>query len=83
MDFGRRVETCNMDRALEWGAAFDKERNTTLPQWLSSYRNRQPCKVLTTYHGSFNGSCSVRFNDGIAWLVRFAVPGKVMDGDEK
>jgi hypothetical protein len=83
MDFDRRVDTCNMDRALEWGAVFDKKRNTTLPQWLSGYRNRQPCEVLKTYHGSFNWSCSVRFNDGITWLVRFAVPGKVMDGDAK
>ncbi|KAF1916447.1 hypothetical protein BDU57DRAFT_556679 [Ampelomyces quisqualis] len=83
MDFDRCVETCNMERALEWGAAFDKERNTTLPRWLSGYRNCQPCEVLTTYHGSFNWSCSVRFKDGITWLVRFAVPGKVMDGDAK
>lgn len=72
-----------MDRALEWEPAFDKERNTTLPQWLSGYRDRHPCKILTTYHGSFNWSCSVRFDDGITWLVRFAVPGKVMDGDAK
>lgn len=83
MDFDRRVEACNMDKALEWGATFDKERNTTLQQWLSDYRNRQPCEILTTYHGSFNWNCSVRFNDGIMWLVRFAVPGKVMDGDAK
>ncbi|KAF2460783.1 hypothetical protein BDY21DRAFT_413054 [Lineolata rhizophorae] len=76
MDFDRRVDMCNMDRALKWGAAFDKERNTTLLRWLSSYRNGQLCEVLTTYHGSFNWSCSVRFKDGITWLVRFAVPGK-------
>ncbi|KAF1959161.1 hypothetical protein CC80DRAFT_591232 [Byssothecium circinans] len=83
MDFDGRVDTCNLDRALEWGVVFDKERYTTLPQWLSGYHNRRPCEVLATHHGSFNWSCSVRFNDGITWLVRFAVPGKVMDGDAK
>ncbi|KAF2787538.1 hypothetical protein K505DRAFT_379524, partial [Melanomma pulvis-pyrius CBS 109.77] len=83
MDFDRRVDAYNGDRALEWEASFNKARNTTLPQWLSNYRNRQPCEVLTPLHGFFNWNCSVRFDDGITWLVRFPVPGRVMDGDAK
>jgi len=51
--------------------------------WLSTFRNGRPCEVVGDFCGSFNWTCKVRFEDDIQWMVRFAVPGKVMKGDEK
>jgi len=50
--------------------------------WISSFRNDLPSERVDNHCGSFNWSCSLQFTDGVEWLVRFAVPGKVMDGDE-
>jgi hypothetical protein len=48
MDFDQCIDARNMDKALEWGVKFDKERQTGLLQWLSSFRNYRHCEVLTT-----------------------------------
>ena len=62
---------------------FREKREVALPRWISSFRNGYPCRILDNHFGSFNWSCSLSFDDGEEWLVRFAVPGKVMDGDAK
>lgn len=49
----------------------------------SSYRDNKPCECVQKNNGSFNLCYKVVFDDGIAWAVRFAVPGRVMYPEEK
>jgi hypothetical protein len=82
MDWDERVELAHETLCEEWMGKFRKLRDC-IPGWISSFRNGHPCRVLNNHCGSFNWSCSLRFDDSVEWLVRFAVPGRVMDGDEK
>ncbi|KAK6008412.1 hypothetical protein QM012_000315 [Aureobasidium pullulans] len=49
----------------------------------SKYRDGQHCECLGRINGGFNICFKVLFDDGVAWAVRYPVPGWVMDPDEK
>jgi hypothetical protein len=55
-----------------------------IAEWVSSsFRDGHPSKIVGFCCGSFNWSCLLRFEDKVEWLLRFGVPGKVKDRDEK
>lgn len=54
-----------------------------MASWVATFRNNLPCEVVDDSCGSFNWSCKIRFEDGLQWMVRFSVPGRTMNGDEK
>ncbi|KFZ05903.1 hypothetical protein V501_07916 [Pseudogymnoascus sp. VKM F-4519 (FW-2642)] len=83
MDWDDCAENSHRADSLAWSGKFNEVRNGTLSTWLSTFRNGLPCEVVGDLCGSFNWSCKVQFEDHVKWIVRFAVPGKVMNGDEK
>lgn len=83
MDWDERAQMVHDDESLAWSSTFNDTPQTDIAKWVSSFRDNHPSEFVEHYTGSFNWSCRIRFNDGLEWLVRFAVPGKVMDGDEK
>ncbi|KZF21602.1 hypothetical protein L228DRAFT_156374 [Xylona heveae TC161] len=83
MDFNDFAEIKHQQLGTEWSRKFHIQRDTALAKWISSFREHQESQVIGDCFGSFNWSCIVQFNDGVKWIVRFAVPGQVMDPDEK
>ncbi|KFX93034.1 hypothetical protein O988_07031 [Pseudogymnoascus sp. VKM F-3808] len=83
MDWDERAEHSHRADSLAWSSKFNEARGGPLSTWLSTFRNGLPCEVVGDLCGSFNWCCKVEFEDHIKWIVRFAVPGKVMNGDEK
>lgn len=83
MDWDDRAESSHRADSLAWSGKFNEVRNGALSSWLSTFRTGLRCKVVGDLCGSFNWSCKVQFEDNVKWIVRFAVPGKVMNGDEK
>ncbi|KAF2000504.1 hypothetical protein P154DRAFT_598462 [Amniculicola lignicola CBS 123094] len=69
---------------MEWDERAELAHDTLCDKcWISSFRSGHPSEIIEDHCGSFNWSCCVRFRDGVEWLVQFAVPGRVMDGDKK
>jgi hypothetical protein len=83
MDWDERVEAGHYANSLAWAGRFNNVRGPAVASWVSTFRNNQYAEVVGDYCGSFNWSCKVRFEDGVQWIVRFAVSGRVMNGDEK
>lgn len=83
MDWDERAELKHSDLTGRWGGLFKVLRGPIIADWVSYFRDGHPSEIIDDHFGSFNWSCRVRFKDGLEWLVRFAVPGRVMDGDEK
>ncbi|KAL2819759.1 kinase-like domain-containing protein [Aspergillus granulosus] len=83
MDWDERAEASHYAESLSWASRFNSTRGPPIATWVSTFRNNQPSEVVGDNCGSFNWSCRVKFDDGIQWMVRFAVSGRVMDDDEK
>lgn len=83
MDWDERAERIHYEQSLAWSGRFNDKKETDIAQWVSSFRDNFPSELVDNRCGSFNWSCRIRFDDGLQWMVRFAVPGKIMDGDEK
>ncbi|KAF2462601.1 uncharacterized protein BDR25DRAFT_338215 [Lindgomyces ingoldianus] len=83
MEWDERAELAHDTLCDEWFSKFRAQRGPTIANWISSFRSGHPSEIVEDHCGSFNWSCRVRFKDSVEWLVRFAVPGRVMDGDEK
>jgi len=83
MDWDERAEATHGTISDEWFRKFNKARGPPIANWVSSFRDNHPSDIIGDHYGSFNWSCRVLFKDGVEWLVRFPVPGQVMDGDEK
>ncbi|KAF2455601.1 hypothetical protein BDY21DRAFT_395994 [Lineolata rhizophorae] len=83
MEWDERAELAHDTLCDEWFSKFRAQRGPTTANWVSSFRSGHPSEIIEDHCGSFNWSCRVRFKDSVEWLVRFAVPGRVMDGDEK
>ncbi|KAF2245211.1 hypothetical protein BU26DRAFT_522313 [Trematosphaeria pertusa] len=82
MDWDERAELAHEALALRWFSKF-REQKFRIADWVSSYRDGQSSTIISDYCGSFNWSCRLRFEDNVEWLIRFPVPGRVMDCDEK
>jgi hypothetical protein len=76
MDWDDCAESHHNAESIAWFGRFSEVRGPRMAAWVSTFRNELSC-------GSFNWTCKVRFEDCLQWMVRFAVPGKVMNGDEK
>ncbi|RDW63221.1 phosphotransferase family protein [Aspergillus mulundensis] len=83
MDWDERAHASHYAESLSWARRFNSTKGPPIATWVSTFRNNQPSEVVGDNCGSFNWSCMIRFDDGVQWMVRFAVPGRVMDGDEK
>ena len=83
MDWDERTEASHYAESLSWARKFNDVRGAGIAGWVSTFRHNLPCEIVSDHCGSFNWSCKVRFEDGTQWMVRFAVPGRVMKGDEK
>lgn len=83
MEWDELAELAHDELSDQRFSKFRTQKQTSLADWVSSFRNGHPCEVVENLCGSFNWSCRVRFKDSVEWLVRFPVPGRVMDGDEK
>ncbi|KAL4964163.1 phosphotransferase family protein [Aspergillus stella-maris] len=83
MDWDERAEASHYAESLSWSGRFNDARGSPIADWVSTFRDNHPSEVVDDYCGSFNWCCRVRFDDGLQWIVRFAVPGRVMNGDEK
>ncbi|KAK8202796.1 kinase-like domain-containing protein [Phyllosticta capitalensis] len=84
MDFNEIAETTHALRTLHWVRKF-REREQDLPGWMSTFREGHSCVRLTETHlaGSFNFCLPFEYDDGVKWILRFAVPGRSMDPDGK
>jgi len=83
MDWDERAEASRYSESLSWARAVNTVRGPRLAAWVSTFRDNQPSEIVADYCGSFNWSCKVQFDDGMQWVVRFPVNGRVMHGDEK
>ncbi|KAJ0414799.1 kinase-like domain-containing protein [Aspergillus carlsbadensis] len=83
MDWDERAQASHYAESLSWASRFNSSKGPPIATWVSTFRNNQPSEVVGDDCGSFNWSCRVKFDDGVQWMVRFAVPGRVMDSDEK
>ncbi|KAG8623887.1 hypothetical protein KVT40_008863 [Elsinoe batatas] len=84
MDFDDRVEEQHYAKVENWFQQLKKEA-PNVDTWISTFRHGDPCTPLKKQMlGSFNWCFTVRFfSDNTKWVVRFAMPGKVMDPDGK
>jgi hypothetical protein len=83
MDWDDRAERAHDSLSDEWFNKYIMQKSR-IADWVSSFRDgHPPSKIIGTCCGSFNWSCRLLFEDQVEWLLRFAVPGKVMDRDEK
>lgn len=83
MDWDERAHASHYAESLSWARQFNSTKGPPIATWVSTFRDNQPSEVVGDSCGSFNWSCRIKFDDGVQWMVRFAVPGRVMDGDEK
>ena len=83
MDWDERAHASHYAESLSWARRFNSTKGPAIAAWVSTFRNNQPSEVVGDNCGSFNRSCRIKFDDGVQWMVRFAVPGRVMDSDEK
>lgn len=68
----------------EWAQHFlDEYDNSGVEKLASIYREGQECKWQLRKNGSFNSCHKVLFKDGVAWAIRFPIPGRVMHPEEK
>ncbi|KAL4920049.1 kinase-like domain-containing protein [Aspergillus aurantiobrunneus] len=83
MDWDDRVQASHRTESLSWADKFNRARGAQIAAWVSTFRDNQPSEVVEDDCGSFNWCCKVRFSDGLQWMVRFSVPGRVIRGDQK
>ncbi|KAJ5562714.1 hypothetical protein N7461_001475 [Penicillium sp. DV-2018c] len=83
MDWDERAQASHYAESLSWARRFNSTKGPRIANWVSTFRDNQPSEIVGDSCGSFNWSCRIKFDDGVQWMVRFAVPGRVMDGDEK
>ncbi|KAH0163644.1 hypothetical protein KCU67_g5472, partial [Aureobasidium melanogenum] len=83
MDYDE-LNTIHEDRVQTWLNYYNQFYGPGGVEKLASrYKDGQHCECLGFINGGFNISYKVLFDDGVAWAVRFPVPGWVMDPDEK
>lgn len=83
MDWDERAQASHYAESLSWARRFNSTKGPRIANWVSTFRDNQHSEVVGDSCGSFNWSCRIKFDDGVQWMVRFAVPGRIMDGDEK
>ncbi|KAF1952868.1 hypothetical protein CC80DRAFT_527599 [Byssothecium circinans] len=82
MDWDERTELAHEALSVRWFSKF-REQKFRIADWVSSYRDGQSSTIVSDHCGSFNWSYRLRFEDAVEWLIRFPVPGRVMDCGEK
>ncbi|KAI5209191.1 hypothetical protein E4T38_02524 [Aureobasidium subglaciale] len=74
----------HLERKLSWIEHYDKHYGARgVERLASAYRDDQHCQFVGRINGGFNICFKVVFDDGIAWAVRFPIPGWVMDPEQK
>lgn len=83
MDYDE-LNTIHEARTQAWLTHYNTHYSTGGVEKLASrYKDGQHCECLGRINGGFNLCFKVLFDDGVAWAVRFPVPGWVMDPEEK
>jgi hypothetical protein len=82
MEWDDRAERAHQSIADDWFVRYH-EQKPRIADWISTFREGHACELVDICCGSFNWGCRILFKDGMEWLVRFAVPGMVMHGNEK
>jgi len=55
----------------------------SIAAWVSTFRNNQPSEVVGDIVWIVQLELQSTVDDGIQWMVRFAVSGRVVEADEK
>lgn len=77
-------KTIHEARTQAWLTHYNTQYSTAGVEKLASrYKDGQHCKCIGRINGGFNLCFKVLFDDGVAWAVRFPIPGWIMDPDEK
>ncbi|KAG9654857.1 hypothetical protein KCU64_g6930, partial [Aureobasidium melanogenum] len=83
MDYDE-LNTIHEDRTQSWLTHYNASYGAGGVEKLASrYKDGQHCEYLGRINGGFNLCFKVLFDDGVAWAIRFPVPGWVMDPEEK
>jgi len=82
MEWDDIAEHAHQSVADNWFLRYHEQR-AHIADWVSTFRDGRACELVGVCCGSFNWGCRILFEDTTEWLVRFAVPGMVMDGDAK
>jgi aminoglycoside phosphotransferase (APT) family kinase protein len=83
MDFDEIAEASNEASCDAWFDLFNSVQGAPLSKFVSKFRDHKPCWQRSLDCGSFNFCCQFAFADGVQWLIRFPMPGKVMYLAEK
>jgi len=83
MDFDELAEATHDQLVTNWFNVYDKVQGDVVSQFVSKYRDNLPCKQQGVACGSFNWVVRFEFEDGVEWIMRFPVPGKVVHPEEK
>lgn len=83
MDYDQNVERQNKLLCREWLAKHKSIRESReIEKWLSLRCGKQ-ATLTGAKHGAFNWCDKITFDDGLEWIIRFSVAGKVKHRDEK
>ncbi|KAH8763830.1 hypothetical protein BGZ57DRAFT_768619 [Hyaloscypha finlandica] len=72
MDFDEIAEASHEASCDAWFDLYNSLQGAPLSKFVSKFRDDQQ------YCGSFNFCCRFAFADGVQWVLRFPMPGKVM-----
>ncbi|KAK0101218.1 hypothetical protein ONS95_012799 [Cadophora gregata] len=78
MDFDEITEASHEASCDAWFDLYNSLQDAPLSKFVSKFRDDQPCWQQSIDCGSFNFCCRFAFADGVQWMLRFPMPGKVM-----
>ncbi|PVH71816.1 hypothetical protein DL98DRAFT_520862 [Cadophora sp. DSE1049] len=78
MDFDEIAEASHEPSCDAWFDLFNSLQGAPLSKFVSKFRDDQQCWQQSIDCGSFNFCCRFAFADGVQWMLRFPMPGKVM-----
>jgi len=78
MDFDEIAEASHEASCGAWFDLYNSLQGAPLSKFVSKFRNDQQCWQQSIDCGSFNFCCRFAFADGVQWMLRFPMPGRVM-----
>ncbi|TAQ91380.1 hypothetical protein B7494_g338 [Chlorociboria aeruginascens] len=78
MDFDEIAEASHEASCNAWFDLYDSLQGAPLSKFVSKFRDHQQCWQQSIDCGSFNFCCRFAFADGVQWMLRFPMPGRVM-----
>jgi hypothetical protein len=78
MDFDEIAEASHEASCDAWFDLYNSLQGAPLSKFVSKFRDDQQCWQQGIDCGSFNFCCRFAFADGVQWMLRFPMPGRVM-----